>query len=50
MPFLLKFQDFSKFLLSVNFCETLHNRRQAPKVSVALSISEENAGKGCNST
>ena len=32
-----------------DFCETSHNRRQAPKVYVAYSISTESADKGRNS-
>ena len=33
----------------IDFCETSHNRKQAPKVQVGLSISKENANKGGNS-
>ena len=33
----------------IDFCETLHNRRQAPKVMVVYSISKEKADRGWNS-
>ena len=33
----------------IDFCETSHNRWQAPQEYVAESISKENADKGRNS-
>ena len=32
----------------IDFCETSHSRRQAPKVSVVKSISKESADTGLN--
>ena len=45
---LVEIQRYLEFLF-IDFCETSHNGRQAPKVYVALSISKENAFKGRNS-
>ena len=44
----VEIQRYLEFLF-IDFCETLHNGRQEPKVYVVLSISKENAYKGRNS-
>ena len=44
----VEIQRYLEFVF-IDFCETLHNGRQAPKVYVVLSISKENAYKGRNS-
>ena len=45
------FEEIARYLEIplIDFCETSHNRRQAPKLQVGLSISKQNANEGRNS-